>query len=204
MARRGATKTPMPADAKSPLTANRPSPPGRHALLRLLLAAAGTTGFIIAAVGLSHWWPGRPGNYAALIQQKLTPMTGAPGAQAKLLDAADRAVLRGNALLGQRKPVEAVREFELAVAEQPSHALAWLNLGVAYYQLGRTNDTYDAWMRAYQLDKYNVLVPYNLGLMLELRGQLNAARDLYQQAGHLDPGNAEVRRAIQRLEAVGH
>jgi tetratricopeptide (TPR) repeat protein len=193
----------MPTKAKSAPVANDPPPAGRHAPIRLLLAVAGTAGFVIAAVGLSHWWPGQPGNYAVLIQQKLTPTPGAPGTEGKLLDEADRAVLRGNALLGQRQPAEAVREFELAVAGQPSHALAWLNLGVAYYQVGRTNDTYNAWMRAYQLDKYNVLIPYNLGLMLELRGQLNAARDLYQQAAHLDPNNPEVRRALQRLEAVG-
>lgn len=171
-------------------------------LLRLVLAAAGTAVLVCAAVGLSHWWPGKPGDYVALVQQKLAPMPGVPAAEGKLLDEADRAVLRGNALLAQRKPQDAMREFERAVAEQPAHALGWLNLGVAYYQLGRTNDTYEAWMRAYKLDKYNVMVPYNLGLMLELRGQLNAARDLYQQASHLDPNNVEVRRAMQRLEAL--
>ncbi|MBI5394045.1 MAG: tetratricopeptide repeat protein [Verrucomicrobia bacterium] len=186
----------MPPDAK-------PSADTRRSLLRLVLAVAGTVAFVCAAVGLSHWWPGQPGDYVALVQQKLAPMPGVPAAEGKQLDAADRAVLRGNALLAQRKPEEAMRAFELAVAEQPAHALAWLNLGVAYYQVGRTNDTYDAWTRAYRLDKYNVMIPYNLGLMLELRGQLNAARDLYQQAGRLDPGNAEVRRALQRLQALG-
>lgn len=170
--------------------------------LRLSLAVLGAAVFVGAALGLSHWWPGQPGDYAALVQKKLAPMPGVAAADGKQLDVADRAVLRGNALLAQRRPADAAREFELAVAEQPAHALAWLNLGVAYYQTGRTNDTYDAWMRAYTLDKYNVMVPYNLGLMLELRGQLNAARDLYQQAYRLDPNNVEVRRAMQRLEAL--
>jgi Flp pilus assembly protein TadD len=178
---------------------------GTHSfLLRLVLAAAGAVGFVCAAVGLSHWWPGKPGDYVALVQQKLAAVSGVPAAEGKLLDEADRAVLRGNALLGQRKPQDAAREFERAVAEQPAHALAWLNLGVAYYQLGRTNDTCDAWTRAFKLDKYNVMIPYNLGLMLELRGQLAAARDLYQQASRLDPNNVEVRRALQRLETIKH
>lgn len=185
----------MPPQQKGPTSAARDA-------LRLTLAAAGAAVFVCAALGLSHWWPGQPGDYAALVQEKLAPVPGVPGAEGKQLDVADRAVLRGNALLAQRRPADAAREFELAVAEQPAHALAWLNLGVAYYQVGRTNDTYAAWMRAYKLDKYNVMVPYNLGLMLELRGQLNAARDLYQQAYHLDPNNVEVRRAMQRLEAL--
>lgn len=181
---------------------NRGSAAAVRSKLRITMALLGTAGFVCAAFGLSHWWPGRPGDYLMLLQERLSPMPGVPGAEGKLLDAADRAVLRGNALLAQRKPAEAAREFELAVAEQPAHALAWLNLGVAYYQVGRTNDTYDAWMRAYRLDKYNVMVPYNLGLMMEMRGQLNAARDLYEQASRLDPNNAEVRRAMQRLEAL--
>jgi tetratricopeptide (TPR) repeat protein len=169
---------------------------GLGALVCLTLAGGATA--------LSRWWPGAPGDYVTLVQQKLEPVPGAPGPDGRpgMLDAADRAILRGNALLAQQRPAEAAKEFEQAVELQPAHALGWVNLGVAYYQTGRTNDTLRVWMRAYKMDKHNILVAYNLGQMLELQGQLSAARDLYYQALRLDPRNADVKRGLERLKSL--
>jgi Flp pilus assembly protein TadD len=155
----------------------------------------------VAAVLLSRWWPGQPGDYGAIIQQKLSALPGVSGPGAMAVDVADQAVLRGNALLSQNKPAEAIAQFEQAVAQQPAHALAWVNLGVVYYSLGRTNEARRALLHGYQLDPFNFLAARNLGLMCEMQGQLQAARDFYLQASRLDPKNSEIILRLERLKA---
>ncbi|MBM3890238.1 MAG: tetratricopeptide repeat protein [Verrucomicrobia bacterium] len=171
--------------------------------LSTLFAAAALAAMATGAVWVSRWWPGQPGDYSALIQQKLSPLPGMSGSEATAVDAADQAVLRGNALLSQNRPAEAIAQFEQAVAQQPVHALAWVNLGVVYYGLGRTNEARQALLRGYQLDPFNFLAARNLGLMCEMQGQLQAARDFYLQANRLDPNNAEIIQRLERLKARG-
>ncbi|NTU65082.1 MAG: tetratricopeptide repeat protein [Chloroflexi bacterium] len=163
-------------------------------LLAVALAAA--------AVGLALWQPGQPGNYINLVQQKLAPMPGATGADAIPLDEADRALRRGNALLVGRNAGEAIKEFERAVALQPAYALAWVNMGVVYYNLNRPKEANTAFLHGYTLDPYNFLAARNLALLNDMEGRLHIARDFYQQAGRLDPKNADIARRLESLKSL--
>ncbi|MCX7826225.1 MAG: tetratricopeptide repeat protein [Verrucomicrobiae bacterium] len=169
--------------------------------LSITVAAAALVAMAAGSVFVSRWWPGQPGDYGAMIQQKLSRLPGGPGAEGMPMDAADQAIMRGNALLAQNRPAEAIAQFEQAVAQQPAHALAWVNLGVVYYGLGRTNEARQALLRGYQLDPFNFLAARNLGLMCERQGHLQAAHDFYLQASRLDPSNAEIIQRLERLKA---
>lgn len=166
------------------------------------LAGLLATALAAVAVGLALWQPGQPGNYISLVQQKLAPMPGATGADAIPLDEADRALRRGNALLVARNPGEAIKEFERAVALQPAYALAWVNMGVVYYNLNRPKDANKAFLHGYTLDPYNFLAARNLALLNDMEGRLHTARDFYQQAARLEPKNADIARRLESLKSL--
>jgi tetratricopeptide (TPR) repeat protein len=172
------------------------------AVLPTALAGLVAVGIGVAATALAHWQPGQPGNYITVVQQKLAPLPGTTGAEAIPLDEADRALRLGNALLGARRPAEAVREFERAVALQPAYALAWVNMGVVYYNLNRAKEAREAFLLGYTLDPYNFLAARNLALLNDLEGRLHEARDFYQQAARLDPKNAEVTKRLKSLKSL--
>lgn len=159
-------------------------------------------GLAIGALAAALWQPGQPGDYISLVQQKLAPLPGTTGADAVPLDEADRALRRGNAFLAARNPSEAIKEFERAVALQPVYALAWVNMGVVYYNLNRAKDANTAFLRGYTLDPYNFLAARNLALLNDMEGRLRAARDFYQQAARLDPKNAEVAKRLLSLKSL--
>ncbi|MBI5686199.1 MAG: tetratricopeptide repeat protein [Verrucomicrobia bacterium] len=172
------------------------------AVLPTALAGLVAVAIGAAATALAHWQPGRPGSYITLVQQKLVPVDGVAGADAIPLDEADRALRRGNALLAARRPADAVKEFERAVALQPAYALAWVNLGVVSYNLNRAKDATAAFVRGYTLDPYNFLAARNLALLNDIEGRLHEARDFYQQAARLDPKNAEVAKRLKSLKSL--
>lgn len=172
------------------------------AALPTALAALVAVALGAAATGLALWQPGQPGNYITLVQQKLVPMPGASGVDAIPLDDADRALRRGNALLTARNPGEAIKEFERAVTLQPAYALAWINLGVVYYNLNRAKEANRAFLHGYTLDPYNLLAARNLALLNDIEGHLHVARDFYQQAARLDPKNAEVAKRLKSLKSL--
>ncbi|MFA6562273.1 MAG: tetratricopeptide repeat protein [Verrucomicrobiia bacterium] len=172
------------------------------AALPTALAGLCAVALAAAATALALWQPGQPGTYITLVQQKLAPMPGTIGSDAIPLDEADRALRRGNALLTARNPGEAIKEFERAVALQPAYALAWINLGVVYYNLNRTKEANRAFLHGYTLDPYNFLAAHNLALLNEIEGHLHVARDFYQQAARLDPKNAEVAKRLKSLKSL--
>jgi tetratricopeptide (TPR) repeat protein len=172
------------------------------AVFPTVLAAHVAAALAAGGTALARWQPGRPGDYIALVQQKLAPVTGASGADAIPLDEADRALRRGNVLLAARQPGQAIKEFEHAVAVQPAYALAWINMGVACYNLNRVKDGREAFLHGYTLDPYSFQAAYNLALLNDMEGHLHVARDFYQQAARLDPNNAEVKRRLQSLKTL--
>lgn len=172
------------------------------AVLPTALAGLAAVAIGVAATALAHWQPGQPGHYITLVQQKLAPLPGTTGADAIPLDEADRALRLGNALLAARRPADAIKEFERAVALQPAYALAWVNLGVVYYNLNRAKEATAAFVRGYTLDPYNFLAARNLALLNDIEGRLHEARDFYQQAARLDPKNAEVAKRLKSLKSL--
>ena len=166
------------------------------------LAALAAVAMAICGIAVAYWQPGRPGDYTALVRQKLAPAPGATGANAIPMDEADRALRRGNALLAARQAGEAIKEFEHAVAVQPAYALAWINMGVVYFNLNRVKEAREAFLHGYTLDPYSFLAAYNLALLNDIEGHLHIARDYYQQALRLDPNNAGVKRRLQSLKTL--
>lgn len=172
------------------------------AVLSTALAGLAAVAVGVAATALALWQPGQAGDYITLINQKLASLPGATGADAIALDEADCALRRGNAMLSARRPADAIKEFEHAVALQPAYALAWVNLGVVYYNLNRPKEARDAFLRGYTLDPYNFLAARNLALLNELEGHPRIARDFYQQAARLDPRNSEVAKRLNSLKSI--
>jgi tetratricopeptide (TPR) repeat protein len=191
-------RTVMALDAKT----EKPGSNFQTAIFPAAMAALAAAGLAIGGVAVAQWQPGQPGNYVELIQQKLAPVVGVPGADAIPLDEADRALRRGNALLAARQPGEAIKEFERAVALQPAYALAWVNMGVVYYSLNRPREAREAFLHGYTLDPYSFLAAHNLALLNDLEGHLHVARDFYQQAARLDPNNAEVKKRLKSLKTL--
>lgn len=171
------------------------------AVLPTALAGLAAVAFGVAATALALWQPGQPGNYSGLVQQKFAPLPGTTGAEATPLDEADRALRHGNALLSARDSAGAIHEFGRAVALQPAYALAWVNMGVAHYNLNRPKEARDAFLRGYTLDPYNFLAARNLALLNDIEGRLLEARDFYQQAARLDPKNAEIAKRLTSLKS---
>ena len=185
-----------------PARSNSPQKVFQTAALPTALAGLLSLALAATAVALAHWLPGQPGSYGALVQQKLASLPGTTGADAIPLDEADRALRRGNALLAGRNPAEAIKEFQRAVALQPAYALAWVNLGVVYYNLNHAKEASDAFLRGYTLDPYNFLAARNLALLNDMEGHLHVARDFYQQAARLDPNNAEIVKRLNTLKSL--
>jgi tetratricopeptide (TPR) repeat protein len=110
----------------------------------------------------------------------------------------------GETLFMQNKPREALAFLENAVADDPSHAQAYLYLGIAYEQLGRTGEAIAAYRKI--LDRagdLNVHVVNNLGNVYFKEGDMVDAEQCYSQAIETDPAyaSAYLGRANARVKA---
>lgn len=65
-------------------------------------------------------------------------------------------------LLGAGRTADAVHPSKIAVSLSPDNADLWVNLGVIMKHLGQRNKTEFAFLKAYQLDRYNLAAISNL------------------------------------------
>ena len=90
---------------------------------------------------------------------------------------------RGEDLLMQNKPGEAVIFLESAVAEEPSRAAAYLYLGIVYEQLGRMEEAAAIYRRALPIaGNLSANVANNLGNVYFKIGNTEEAERYYSQA----------------------
>lgn len=107
--------------------------------------------------------------------------------------AASPDVLRGERLLAEGKVAEAKRVFEKAVADDPSDARAWLDLGLSHEAMSDWASAEKAYRRATSLDPNFAEAFNNLGVLLREAGKLTEATAKLERAVALDPALAAAR-----------
>jgi tetratricopeptide (TPR) repeat protein len=100
-----------------------------------------------------------------------------------------------SALDCERRPEmlpKAVDTYRQILDLQPDWVEAHINLGVALYQLGQTQEARVAFQTAVQLDPTNGISRYNLGCVLEEQGEFDEAINNLRLAASAMPGHADV------------
>ncbi|GHV96739.1 hypothetical protein AGMMS50293_30590 [Spirochaetia bacterium] len=111
---------------------------------------------------------------------------------------------RGEELLMQNKPKEAVVYLENSIADDPAHVKAFLYLGIVYEQLNRTDEAIAAYRKI--LDRAGNLtanVANNLGNAYFQKGNTDYAEQFYSRALDVDGvySPAYLGRANTRVKA---
>lgn len=101
--------------------------------------------------------------------------------------------LLASLLYSQSDRVEAVEEYRRGLRLAPDEGMAYVNLGWALIELGRTQEAVDACRHAVQLLPRDSNAHANLGLALTMQGLLQPAFAECNRALGLDSGNAEAR-----------
>lgn len=87
---------------------------------------------------------------------------------------------------------QAVESYRRVIELAPNWVEAHINLGVALYQMGRTDEARSSFQSAVQLDPMNGISRYNLGCVLEEQGELEEAIDHLRRAASMMPTHADV------------
>jgi len=87
---------------------------------------------------------------------------------------------------------QAVESYRQALELAPEWIDAHINLGVALYQLGRTEEARAEFACAVRLDPLNGISRYNLGCVLEEQGEIDEAIDHLRRAARAMPAHADV------------
>ena len=77
----------------------------------------------------------------------------------------------GQALKGQKNPVESIRYFQAAVAIRPDSVLAYNELGLALTDLRRFDDAIEMLQEAVRIDPKGSTTAANLGMVLSWGGR---------------------------------
>lgn len=99
-------------------------------------------------------------------------------------------IVRGLEQLRARRAVDALADFERAIAIAPSEFSANLNAGVALMQGGRPKEALGYYRRAFELKPKSAEPPANASAALLALGDVRAAAEAAEQATTLDPKNA--------------
>jgi len=111
---------------------------------------------------------------------------------------------RGEEMLMQNKPAQAVIFLENAVGEEPSNASAWLYLGIVYEQLDRLDEAIATYRRVLPLaGSLSANIANNLGNVYFHKGNTEMAEQYYTQAIGFDSvySRAYLGRANTRIKA---
>jgi tetratricopeptide (TPR) repeat protein len=111
---------------------------------------------------------------------------------------------RGEELLMQNQPAQAVDFLLRAMVEEPANVLASLYLGIVYEQLGRNDEAIALYRRILPTaGNLSSSVANNLGNVYFQTGNTDEAENFYSQAIMLDPlfPNAYLGRANTRIKA---
>jgi tetratricopeptide (TPR) repeat protein len=98
------------------------------------------------------------------------------------------------------RPAEAMREYRLALARNPTHRDALNNLGIAFARAGRLNDAAAYFERLVAADPANPDAHANLGAILLSVGEPDRAAQSFRAALEIDPGHAVARDALEKIK----
>jgi tetratricopeptide (TPR) repeat protein len=87
---------------------------------------------------------------------------------------------------------EAAENYRRVLDAAPNWIEAHINLGVALYQMGMTDDALAAFLSAVKLDPANGISRYNLGCVLEEQGNISEAIEHLCAAARLMPNHADA------------
>ncbi len=87
---------------------------------------------------------------------------------------------------------QAAENYRRAIELEPQWTEAHINLGVALYQMGRTEEAREEFYLAVQLDPLNGISQYNLGCVLEEQGEIAEAIAHLQRAARAMPAHADA------------
>jgi len=88
---------------------------------------------------------------------------------------------------------QAAETYRRVICLAPDWIEAYINLGVAHYQMGQLEQAREAFRTAVQLDPTNGISRYNLGCVLEETGELDEAIDHLREAARMMPAHSDVR-----------
>ena len=111
----------------------------------------------------------------------------------------------GTALAEARRWEEAVAAYRKAIV-QPTLTvldLAYQNLGLALFHLGRYREAEEALRFALSLDPQLQAAYYNLGLVLTAQKRPEEAKALFRRARQIAPESPFGQAAVERLKALG-
>jgi tetratricopeptide (TPR) repeat protein len=94
---------------------------------------------------------------------------------------------------------KAAEYYNMVIQRNPNSAEAYLGLGMAYKELGRYDDAYNATKKAIQLKPTYYQAYYNLGLILEMQGKNEEAIQAYEKFLDEVPGAERFSDARQRI-----
>lgn len=94
---------------------------------------------------------------------------------------------------------EAVRAYRIALAADPDHPQANVNLGRLLHEIGDVATAREHYRRALATDPKNPVAAYNLGVALEDAGDVEEAIGLYLRAVRLDPARADAHYNLARI-----
>jgi tetratricopeptide (TPR) repeat protein len=87
---------------------------------------------------------------------------------------------------------EAVAAYERALAIEPGHVDALINLGMLSYDQADLQKAMECFKRAVELAPENAVARFNLGSVLDEVGELQEARQQLRMAVRLNPGYADA------------
>ena len=100
---------------------------------------------------------------------------------------AESHIERGNSLCASGRYVEAVAEYELAIAADPANAQAHYRAGLAWRDQQELDSAVANYRRALELKPDYIEAHNNLGVVLQLQNKLEEARACYRHAVGLGP-----------------
>ncbi len=107
--------------------------------------------------------------------------------------------MRGDARLedatrlhGEGRLREALARYDEFLGDNPGHAGALHQSGVALYQAGDVGGAVDRIRRSVNIDPHSADAWSNLGLVLQATGQVRAAVEVFERAAQIEPGSTEI------------
>jgi tetratricopeptide (TPR) repeat protein len=97
------------------------------------------------------------------------------------------------------RPTEAIAEYEKALARDPMHADARLNMATALARQGKTEQAWRELTRLVEQDPDNAVARTNLGVVLLQLGKIEQARVQLEAALRADPSLEPARQALDSI-----
>lgn len=110
----------------------------------------------------------------------------------KALSAADKLFLRGNSLYASQKYAEAVAVYEEAIKSNSTNWAYYLNLGLAFKKLNRSEDALKVFEKAVELNPESFSANKEYGEALARVENIEAARKYYEKAVSLSPDDPDI------------